>query len=140
MKISKEVILSCNIPSSAYDVDYSSGKVQFIIRNSIYANVMWMHLWYNVFSKSYNNQDMIVSISDFDLTAPVIFDENFILISAPPSAQSIDYYGTFDDTYIPFFVLNVSSLTILICYIIFVVLVLIINFTIGKNWSINELM
>ncbi len=139
MEVDIELIKSANLPPQAFETDYSTGQVHFVVRNPTYANVMWMHLWYHWLSKAYKNQNMMVNISDFDLSLPVVFDENYVLLSAQPSTQTIYYFGTFDRSYKPKFLLNVSILQVLIVYTILSVIIVIVTLIYGKSWRLMNI-
>lgn len=133
MKVDPGLIESANLPRTAFEIVYDFKGFRYIIKNPIYAQIFWLHLWHNKFAQEYANQNMIVDLAHYDLTTPIVLDQDFNLLSAPPTVQGISYYANFDEKYKPWFLLPFTMSSVLIFFGICLIVILIFTQTTIKN-------
>lgn len=134
MKLGIEFIRAANLPKNAIEINYTLDGSQFTIKNPIYAQIFWLHLWHNKLAVEYANQDMITDLHSYNMTQPVIFDADMNLKFIPPTMKAIHYYGNFDCNYKPWFLVSISVTTVLIFFAVCFILISIVATLSPSTW------
>lgn len=129
MKLRYEFLSKLKLPDTAWSYEAINDKLCYVIHDRVYANVFWVHLWYNVLAEKFFKQNIVSSIASVDLELPVIIVEDTLeLISVQPIIKTFVYYSELHDKDLPPLFLNVSASVIMTIYGILFVLIVVLSY------------
>ncbi|UBZ25668.1 PIF-6 [Carcinus maenas nudivirus] len=136
MKVPKDYMISLLkkniIPMVAWSTKYYNGLFCYVIKNPVYCQVFWLDFWHNYVLTQFQNQNMITSVENQNLTLPVIITNDLQFLNIPTIIQNIDYYASPRLVSSPFQI-NMSMSAVLILFFIIFGLIIAATQVFAKN-------